>query len=402
MLVGTSFRTAPIELREKLSRSVSAETLQKHRDGRKTGESFALLSTCNRVEIYALTKQPSDSQHNLEGYLTHLEEPVKDHLYSLSDRDALKHLITVASGMDSMVLGEPQILLQVKHAEKLILNGSGGVLSKLLRQTYSAGKRIREEAEIDSDSSISSAALNLIRSKRHGKPSLLILGGGKMAINAIKDVKRKEFGEIYVANRTPSRMHTASPERVHVHSLDNLPSLLVKVDAAIIATSSPTYLITKETLRLRSKRRRLLLVDISMPRSVDPGLARLPKVELYNIDDLTPYGESQLNSDHSSRVNQLIDKEAARLASWLSALDVVPLLRSVRTKAEEIRREEMELAVKRLSGVRERDAEVLSAMSSHIINRLLHEPTVRLREHSKNGDSAEYGRVFRDLFGIND
>ncbi len=402
VLVGASFRTAPVEIRERLSRSVSVESLREYFNNDRTDESLAILSTCNRVEIYASTRNVENAKTRLRGYLTHLEENVKSHLYSFVDTEAIGHIFTVACGMDSMVLGEPHILLQVKHAQKITRNGTGEVIEKLFQQAYSAGRRIRRDAGIESNSSISSAALELIRSKLTSRPSLLIVGAGKMATNAISNLKRREFGQIHIANRTPNNVDIPRLDGVHVHSFQDVPLLLSKVEAAIVATSSPEYIITRETLKEREDGKHILIVDISIPRNVDPSLARLPKVELYNVDDLAPYAETQFDRGQLRKIEQLISEEAGRFASWLSALEIIPILRSIRAKAEEIRRKETELALKKLSSIREGDAEVLSALSSNVVNRLLHEPTVRLREHAKNGDAAEYDRVLRDLFGIDD
>ncbi len=402
VLVGTSFRTAPLELRERLYRSVNAESLQTSLKGKGADESFALLSTCNRIEIYGFTADAKSTQKQLTDYLTSLESGVKGFLYNFYDGEAVEQLIRVACGMDSMVLGEPQILLQVKHAKPLIHDGSGKVLAELIHHAYTVGSRIRREVGIDATYSIGSAAADLILSKLNHKPDLLIIGGGKMALSTVKELKREKFGEIHVANRTPAKAYSAAFDDIHIHPLTEAQNLLSSVDAAIIATSSPTYIVTKKTIKGRRNGNQIVLVDISIPRNIDPSLAQLANVELYNIDDLTPYTKTALNHEQTNRAKQLIHEEARRFFLELSALEVAPVIRSIRARAEEIRREETERALRRLSGVKERDAEVISALSSHIVNRLLHEPTVRIREHAKNGDGEEYGRVFRDLFGIDD
>ncbi len=400
--VGVSFRTAPLELRERLSHSVAPKSLREYSDNERSDDSLAILSTCNRVEIYAGTRDGEHAKTRLKDYLTYLADDVRGRLYSFSDGEAIRHLFNVACGMDSMVLGEPQILLQVKHVEQIKNNGTGEVIERLFHQAYSAARRIRGDAGIESNASISSAALKLIRSKLSFKPSLLIVGGGKMATNALRNMTWGEFGQISIANRTPDKLNTSSLDGVQVYPLQKIPLLLSKVDAAIIATAAPEYIVKSETLKARKNGKKLLLVDISIPRNVDPSLARLPGVELCNIDDLVPYAETQLDREQLRKAEELIGEETERFASWLSALEINPLVRSIRTKAEEIRGEEVAVAVKKLSGVKELDAGVLADLSSNIVNRLLHVPTVRLREHAKEGDAAEYDRLIRDLFGIDD
>lgn len=402
VLSGTSFRTAPLELRERLSRSVSLESLQTFLEGKRPNESFGLISTCNRIEIYACTVDATSTLTGLTDYLTRLEPDVNGSLYYLSDGEAIEHIIRVACGLDSMVIGEPQVLLQVKHAETFTHTGSGQVLEKFIHHAYTSGSRIRKDVGIDAGYSIGSAAADLILSKHNHKPDLLILGGGKMALSTVKELKREKFGEIHIANRTPAKAYTAAFEGIHIHPLTEAKKLLARVDAAIIATSSPDYVVTKDTMSRWKNNRQILLVDISIPRNVDPTLGRDPNIELYNIDDLIPYTKTRLNHEQNNRANQLIHEEARRFSLELSALEVAPVIRSVRARAEKIGREETERALRRLSGVKERDAEVLSALSSHIVNRLLHEPTARIREHAMNGDGEEYARVFRDLFGIDD
>lgn len=402
LLVGTSFRTAPIELRETLSRSVSATSLQTYLKFNSTGDSFAFISTCNRIEIYACTLDVKSTEKRLKNYLTSLGADVGSNLYRFLDGEAIEQIIRVAAGLDSMVLGEPQILFQVKHAKTLTHNRSGKIITGLIHHAYVAGSRVRKVVGIDASGSIGSAAVDLILSKLDHKPDLLIIGGGKMATSTIKELRRDRFGEIHLANRTPSKVRSAELDGVRVHSVSEAQNLLSKVDAAIIATSAPGYIVTEETMKSLEDGKRIILVDISIPRNVDPNLAGLSNLELYNIDDLVPYTKTTLSQRHIDQARQLIAKEARRFSSELSALEVAPAIRSVRTKAEQIRLDETEKALRRLSGVRERDAEVISALSSHIVNRLLHEPTARVREHAKNGDGDEYGRVFKDLFGIDD
>lgn len=391
-----------MELREKLLRSVSATSLRAYLRDKRTDESFALLSTCNRIEIYACSADAKGTEARLTDYLTRLVEDVRNCLYYYSDGKAIGQLVRVASGMDSLVLGEPQILFQVKQAKTLIHNESGKVVAELIHHAYSSGRRVRREIGIDGTYSIGSAAADLILSKMSHKPDLLIVGGGKMASSTVKELQREKFGEIHTANRTPTQPQTPLLDGIQTHPLTEVQNLLSKVDAAIIATSSPTYVVTEKLMKGRKNGKRIILVDISIPRNADPNIKRLPNLELYNIDDLIPYTKTRLSHEQISRAEQLILEEARKFSAELSALEVAPVIHSVRARAEEIRREETEKALRRLSGVKERDADVLSALSSHLVNRLLHEPTVRIRGHAKNGDGEEYSRVFRDLFGIDD
>lgn len=399
--VGTSYKVAPVEVRESLSRSVTTDSLRSDLDAKTNGEAFAVLSTCNRIEIYAAVSDPAFASAGIEDYFVRIDERSKGHLYSLVDDDAIEHLFSVACGIDSLLVGEPQILLQVKHANKISVGGaSREVIERLFQRAYSAGKRIRREVGIETDASISSVAVQLVLSKVRSKPNLLLIGAGKMIRASIRAMNRDQFGEIYIASRSPHRVPPL--DRKKVLPLEAIPSVLPLVDAVIVATSSPTFIVTKETLSAAIPSKKIVFVDISMPRNVDPKVSELTNIELYDIDDLALYTYVSVDEEQITKASGLIKDEVARFVSWLSTLEVAPVLRSIRTRAEEIRREELAEALRRLSGVREKDAEILSVLSSRIINRLLHEPTVRLRELAKNGGARDYGRVLKELLGISD
>lgn len=403
VVVGTSFKVAPIDVRESLSRSFASTSLKSFLNGGVGDEAFAVLSTCNRLEVYTSTNDLNSTKAGIERYFFRLDERSRGKLFYLVDSEAVQHLFSVACGLDSLVVGEPQILLQIRHAGKIRGVGtSQEVIEKLFHRAYSAGKRIRKEAGIEPDSSVSSLALQLIKSKLGPKPNLLFVGAGKMIRAAITAMSEDEFGEVYIANRSPSGAKIQSSGRIQVHSLQSILGLLPRIEGVVVATSSPTYIVTKEMLEGVMPDKRVVFVDVSVPRNVDPKISELANIEVYYIDDLVPYARRPLNDVKVTRIKQIIDDEVARFVAWLSALEISPVLKAIRTQAESMRREELAEALRRLSGVREKDAKVLSVLSSRIVNRLLYEPTVRLRELAKNGTAKEYSRVLRELLGIDD
>ncbi|MBI2183686.1 MAG: glutamyl-tRNA reductase [Thaumarchaeota archaeon] len=399
--VGVSYKTAHLDLLETLSRKTNSESLRSNFPSDRQ-QAFALLSTCNRIEIYAVTQDTAGMQQQLAHYLTQLDRRANGHFYKLVDEEAIQHLFKVACGIDSMVVGEPQILQQVRNAEIIGETGpSRKTIEKLFQHAYASAIRIRRVTRIQSQDSIGALACQFIYSKLGEQTSVLLIGAGKNARAALASTAKYRFREVYVANRTPLKIRYQELANAKTYSLEDIQSLLPSIDAVIVATSSSNYVISRETLITAGLRRKTLLVDISMPRNIDPATAKEPLVELYNIDDLKTHSKILPESQTDEAVH-LISQEASRFISWLSASEVDPVIKSIRSRAEKIRLEELDEALRRLRSGKERDERVIAVLSSRIVNRILHEPSARLRDKAKLGKSDLYGKALKELFGINE
>lgn len=395
-MLGTNYRLSSIEELERLTSSITPELLSRL-SSRDAHTSYALLSTCNRVEVYALSLGGGGSARLHEVAAT--AGMSLDSVLVYQGRDAVRHLIRVASGMESLAIGEPQILFQVRNAPIIAGDSlSRRAIERLFRHAYNAGKRIRESLGIAGDSSIGALAAKLIRSVSSPSPRVLVVGSGEMARAFISSLNQEELGNIIVATRRPEKAGWLRERGITVLPLEEIRNILPSVDAAITATSSKNYIITKNLLEGLKLTKNLTLVDISVPRNIEPDVASLPNVRLYNIDDLREYSQPEA-VDCFGLADGLVDAEVERYVCWLSTLEVYETIRRVRMRAEEIRVEELAECLRRLNGQREHDEQVLATMTRRIINRLLHEPTMRLKERARSSDVEIYKRVLTELFG---
>jgi glutamyl-tRNA reductase len=416
-LVGSSHKHAPIEVRERIW--CQAEALPNRlrsilRDDISATEA-AILSTCNRTEVYVIAPG-----NNVEASLAaRMSEwsgidlgVLKDHVYSLRGKEVVDHLFAVASGLDSLVVGEPQIRSQVRRAISIAIQTStaGPLLVHLFHQACRTAKKAQWGANRADKASVSTAAIALLKA-RLGEPglrSILLIGAGKMITLAMQNLAEgsdhSRF-EVYVANRTVERAEglvrrfDGKPLK-----LSDIPRILGTVDAVLSCVSALDYVIVAKEVEsaVSSRTTPLTIVDISVPRSVDPACASIQGVQLHNIDDLAPVLENCLSLAYSGivEVERFVRSEAERFCTRINAQRVVPTIRELRKIAELVRSKELSRSLRRLNGISHRDKEIIELLTQRIVNKLLHEPTVRLRLHSAGGNGRRYEEAIRELFAL--
>lgn len=423
LLIGLSHKTAPVEVREKLTFTPtmlrSALThfdhthpqahLQDVREG-------VILSTCNRLEVYTLVRDWETAQEAIIHFLSRAcavsPELFAKHLYFCHDEEAVNHLFRVASGLDSMVLGEPQILGQITDAYEAALSqgAAGTVLSALFRAAIHAGKRVRTETAIGVNAaSVSSVAAGLA-AKLLGNLSerqVLLIGAGEMGATAVKALQRRGVSQIVVVNRTYENAEKlASGWGGRAATFQQLPEALAAADIVITSTGAPHIILTRELLEPAMAvrpNRPLFIIDIAVPRDVDPDVIEIPQVHLRDIDDLQSQAEDNVRERESEipHVESIVQQEAGQFLKWLASLDVVSTITDLRQHLEEVRQRELDWLYHRLD-LDERERDLVANMTQRLVNKILHEPTLRLKAEAATGNGAIYISTMRQLFLLNE
>jgi glutamyl-tRNA reductase len=393
-LVGLSHHVAPVELRERVALDLqSAAGL-----ARSLGDAVC-LSTCNRTELYLAGEDPDPAASALEALAG---EPLDGVLYRLDDDDAALHLFRVAAGLDSLVPGEGEILGQVRDAYEAV--EPGPVLDRVFRQAIALGKRVRSETAIgESPASVSSAAAALaaqVFGELDGRRVLLV-GAGRIGELAAANLASRHATIAYVANRSvDAGRELASRFGGEAVTLDGIARVLSDVDVVVSSTSAPELVLRAGDVPER-RRRPLFFIDIAVPRDLDPMLAKLDGCFLYDIDDLEAVVAETLagRRAEAERAEQLAAEEVVRFREWRASLDVVPAIASLRARAEEIRSAELAKVAGRVTAD---ERAKLESVTAQILNKLLHLPTVRMKEAAVTADGAAYADAVRHLFGLED
>ncbi|MBW3552878.1 MAG: glutamyl-tRNA reductase [Gemmatimonadetes bacterium] len=425
-VVGLSYRTAPVEVRERFvfSDDAARRALGALTSGGPLREAV-LLSTCNRTELYGYPADGSGAggedraREMLAARAEMTLEEADRYLYRRGGADAVRHLYRVTSSLDSMVVGEAQIQGQVRTAYEVALSAGrdrrvvGPVLGRLFESALSVGGRVRSETRLGTGAaSVPSAAVELARKifgPLKGRRAL-ILGAGQTSELALECLAGDGVDRIVVANRTARRAE-ALAGKVGGRSAGyaELPALLRETDIVMSATTAPHYMLTRATLEEAFPRGRdepLLIVDLALPRDVEPAVGGGRGVFLYDMDDLRQI----VDQNRSRRENEVPDAEAiieeaaAEFWRWYASLDVVPVLRAMRERADRMRAVEVEKALRKLEHLSDADRAVVEALAVQLTNKLLHEPTVRLKEGAGNGQPvmAETARYLFDLADTDD
>jgi glutamyl-tRNA reductase len=399
-LVGVSHRRAPVELRERVALDLDASAALARRlaDG---GEAV-VLSTCNRTELY-VAREADDGEQAALGVLLEQAPELEGVAYRLHGDAAALHLFRVAAGLDSLVPGEGEILGQVRDAAEAGVPGP--FLERLFRQAVSAGRKVRVETAIgEAPSSVPAAAAALAQQVFGdlGGRRVLLVGAGKMSELTARNLLSRGARVVAVANRTPEHGESlAARLEARAVSLDGLPAELASVDVVVASTGAPGFVVgpAHAAQAVRSRRGRpLLLVDLAVPRDVDPALGGLDGCFVYDIDDLEAVVEQSLagRRGEAARAERLVAEEAERFREWRASLDVVPAIASLRARAEEIRAAELE----KLGRLSDEDRSLVDTVTAQLVNKLLHLPTVRLKEAAAAADGVLYADVVRHLFGL--
>ncbi|HEY3542104.1 MAG TPA: glutamyl-tRNA reductase [Gaiellaceae bacterium] len=382
VLVGTSHHHAPVELRER----VALDKAHAHALAAELGEAV-VLSTCNRTEIYVATDEAVDAERRAAAALVDVEPA----LYRLRDRAAALHLFRVAAGLDSLVPGEGEILGQVRAAHE---NGTPGLLlDRVFRHALHAGRKVRTQTAIgESPSSVSAAAAALaeqvfgdLRGCR-----ILLVGAGKVGEQAARNLRTRGAEIVLTANSKTGR--------------EQLAEQLATVDVVVSSTSSPGYVLDASMVDGSRKGRQLLLIDLAVPRDLDPDIHSLDGCFLYDIDDLEAIVTETLAGRRSEaeRAESIVAAEAEKFHEWHASLDVVPAIASLRARAEEIREAELRKAEAVLGRLDESERSAVESLTAQIVNKLLHLPTVRMKQAAAAADGVIYADAVRHLFGLED
>ncbi|HJQ49663.1 MAG TPA: glutamyl-tRNA reductase [Gaiellaceae bacterium] len=391
VLVGTSHHHAPVELREQVAldrdgaRALAAGLAE-------SGREAVCLSTCNRTELYVAAGDPEEAEREAAAALTSLGPEIEHALYRLRDRAAAHHLFRVAAGLDSLVPGEGEILGQVRVAHEV--GTTGTLLDRVFRQALHAGRKVRAQTAIgESPASVSAAAAALaeqVFGSLEGR-SIVLLGAGKVSEQAARNLRSRGAEISLVAN--------SKTEREQIHDQ------LAGVDVVIASTNAPGLVLDAATVSeaLRARRgRRLLLVDLAVPRDLDPAIGDLDGCYLYDIDDLEQIVVETLSlrRREAERAEAIVAGEAEKFHEWQASLDVVPAIASLRARAEEIREAELQKAESLLGRLDESQRRAVEAVTAQIVNKLLHLPTVRMKQAAAAADGVLYAETVRHLFGL--
>jgi glutamyl-tRNA reductase len=402
VLVGTSHHLAPLELRERVAFPREQAAALARRLARGELECVC-LSTCNRTELYLAGSDPDTAEAAAATAL----EAVGTALYRLRDEAAALHLFRVAAGLDSMVPGEGEILGQVRTAYEI--GATGPFLDRLFRQALHAGRKARAQTAIgESPASVSSAGAALaeqVFGELRGR-TIVLLGAGKVSELAARNLVSRGARIAFVANRTADRA-TALAERLGGEALplERVGEQLATADVVVASTSAPGYVLRRDDVEaaLRGRRGRpILFVDLAVPRDLDPEISDLDGCYLYDLDDLEAVVTETLagRRREAERAESIVATEAERFREWQASLEVVPAIASLRARAEEIRTAELAKAEARLGRLTEGELRTVESVTAQIVNKLLHLPTVRMKQAAAAADGVLYADTVRHLFGL--
>ncbi|MEI1374210.1 glutamyl-tRNA reductase [Nostoc sp. UHCC 0926] len=396
-VVGLSHKTAPVEVREKLSiPEPQIESAIAHLVSYPHIDEVAILSTCNRLEIYIVTSEADQGIREVTQFLAEYSKlpalSLRRHLFMLLHGDAVMHLMRVAGGLDSLVLGEGQILAQVKTTHKLgqQYNGIKTILNRLFKQALTAGKRVRTETSIGTGAvSISSAAVELAQIKvaNFAACRVVILGAGKMSRLLVQHLLSKGAVQISIVNRSRERAQELAkqfPQQpIQIHPLAEMMAVIADSDLVFTSTSATEPILDRAKLEMVLEvQRSLMLFDISVPRNVHVDVNELENVQAFNVDDLKAVVAQNYESRRkiAQEAERLLEEEVEAFDIWWRSLETVTTISCLRNKVETIREQELEKALSRLgSEFAEKHQEVIEALTRGIVNKILHDPMVQLR-----------------------
>jgi glutamyl-tRNA reductase len=416
LVAGLNHNTADIEVREKVAFNGSKlqEGLVELKNLPHVDE-VVILSTCNRMELYAGVKDTEKASESIKTFISgfhNIDRSLLDKaIYVYDDVDAVRHIFRVASSLDSMVIGEPQILGQLKEAFEFALEKktTGILLNKLMKKAISVAKRVRSETRIAENAvSISFAAVELARKifTDLSAKVFMLLGAGEMAELAAKHLMSNGVKEVIVANRRYERACELAKEfSGRPVALDNFLREMVHSDIVICSTGAPNYIVVKEQMQKvmkERKQRQVFIIDISVPRNIDPKINDLDNVYLYNIDDLQGIVDENMfeRKKEAEKAERIIEEEIEPFFQWLSSLDSVPTIVALREKMEKIKNDEIEKLLNRFPDLDEKQRKAIEYMASSIVNKLIHPPTIALKKDSEDRDLIV--AIIKKLYDIDD
>ncbi|MBO1514737.1 glutamyl-tRNA reductase [Metabacillus bambusae] len=418
LVVGLNYKTAPVEIRERLTFQPNelSDAMKQLKDQKSILENV-IVSTCNRTEIYAVVDQLHTGRYYIKAFLADWfgidKDEITPYLTIFEQDGALEHLYKVACGLDSMILGETQILGQVRSSFLLAQENDsiGTIFNQLFKQVITLAKRSHSETDIGANAvSVSYAAVELAK-KIFGDlktKHVLILGAGKMGELAVQNLHGNGVGKVTVMNRTLQKAEElANRFNGKAKGINELQCGLVEADILISSTGAKDFVISKEMMSQVEKLRKgrpLFMVDIAVPRDLDPKLAELDGVFLYDIDDLQGIVEANLQERKvaAEKIELMIEAEIVQFKQWINTLGVVPVISALRQKALTIQAETMQSIERKMPDLTDRERKVLSKHTKSIINQLLRDPIVKVKELSTDANAQESLELFMKIFNIED
>lgn len=418
VLLGLNHKTAPVEIRECLA-FTDEESQTAIESYKKSGicSEVVLISTCNRVELIMVTSQIETAITEAKTFISKVKNiPILDFdssLYQYIGDDAVRHIFRVSASLDSMMVGEPQILGQIKEAYHLAteLKTTGAILNRLLHRAFFVAKRVRTETGIgDHAVSISYAAIELgkkIFETFEDKKALLI-GAGEMAELAVEHLIRNRCKQIFVANRTFARgVELARKFNGNAISFDEIINTLTVVDIIISSTGAQRYVIQKDQVKpimRRRKNRPLFFIDIAVPRNIDPAINRIENTYVYDIDDLKGVIADNLDQRNNEAIKgeRIVDEAVLKFHSWYASLDIIPTIKALRAKINTLARSEVEKTIKGRKHLTDDDIAAFHKMTNALVNKILHHPTLFLKSDGCYQDKSYYLDTTRKLFNLDD
>ena len=416
LALGVSHRTAPLDLRERLALPEGrAVGVLGELVGSDQVHEAAALSTCNRTELYLVVSEPVEAESLALGVLAREADirptELLGRLYSLRSVAAASHLFSVTAGLDSMILGEAEIQGQVKRAYELALveGATGPVLNRLFRGALAAGKRARHETGISEKGvSIPSVAVELAQHTLGdlAARTVLLVGAGETAELTARALAARGVEAIFVANRHYSRaIGLAQRFGGRAVRIDQLPAQMERADIVVSSTNSPHHIIEREELELVMERRDgrpLELVDLAVPRDIEPACREVAGVSLHDVDDVQSIAERNASGRETEarRAERLLEAEVGRFERWLGSLQVLPTVAALRRRADEVVERVLAENEPRWESMSEADRERVRVMARAIANRLLHEPTLRLKRSADDETAYAYVDALRELFAL--
>lgn len=415
IVIGLNHKTADVDTREKLAFNGPKleEGLLRIKDLPEIKEAV-VISTCNRVEIYLNANDTDKAYEKIKEFFTEFHgiprESLDRSLYCYDDKKSIRHIFRVASSLDSMVVGEPQILGQLKDAFEFALGKktTGVLLNKLFKKAISVAKRVRTETRIAENAvSISFAAVELAK-KIFGslsEKSFMLLGAGEMAELAAKHIINNGVKTIVVANRTYERgCELAKEFNGRAIPFDDFLREMAHSDILICSTGAQNYVLSKAQMQKVMKERKnrpVFIIDISVPRNIDPEINDMNNVYLYDVDDLQGVVDSNITErkKEAEKAEGIVEEEIETFTRWISSLDAVPAVVALREKAESIKNEEFERLINRMPDIGDKERKAIEHMANSIINKLIHAPTIALKEESEDKDILI--ATIKKLYGIN-
>ncbi len=415
LLVGMSHKTAPVELREKISASEEDLFSLLEKLKCETIPECMILSTCNRVEILAHSAYPAKGIEEVKNFLCMEHQTslstLEPHLYTLEGEEAVRHIFRVTSSLDSMMVGEPQILGQIKNAYTIAFENktTGLVLNRLMHKAFSVAKRVKTETQIaQSAVSISYAAVELAKKifENLSNKTVMLVGAGEMSELAAKHLMNNGAKKILVTNRTYSRaVELAQEFNGSAIRFEDFTDSLIRTDIIISSTGSPHYILhhhdVKEILHQR-RNKPILMIDIAVPRDLDPEIDKIDNVYLYDIDDLQSVVDTNIEGrqKEAEKADEIVIEEVDTFSRWLASLDVTPMIVLLRERFEQILQEELRKTLPRLNGISEKDQKDIEIMASAIIKKILHGPLKALKADSSKEEKESLVQVIKEIFQL--